>query len=565
MKTYSCDFETTTEPFYNKYGYTRVWVWGAVDLDGYKFKYGNDIKTFISFLSEQKETKLFFHNLGFDCEFIFSYLLTSGYERSEHKKPKSFNSIIDRNGVVYEISIVFENNNQCEIFDSYKKIPLKVEKIPAAFGLPECKGHIDYDMERPEGYEPTQDELDYLYHDCHIVAEAINKQLEQGLDKMTIGSDALNFYMKMIGGEKAFQGLFPTVSYEVDNFIRESYKGGFVYVSPRFRNIEFEGISFDVNSLYPSVYSGNNGPLPYGIPIYFEGEPKEDKEYPVYIVKILVDFEVKEGYLPTIQIKHFSRFLDTEYIIKSNGPVELTLTKPDLELFLEHYNIYFISYLCGYKFRGSTRLFTQYAKYWGDVKIKATEEGNQGMRTIAKLLLNNLYGKLCLATLRLNKQPELDENGIVKYALQDPNYINSVYTACGSFITAYARKQTIEAAQFNYDRFVYADTDSIHLMGTEIPTNIKIDDKLLGYWKCEGTFYGKFLRAKTYIKIKDNHVAITCAGMPDNIKNILTSYEPVKSFANFDYGKSYDGKLLPKRVKGGVVLFNTFFTIKRPK
>ena len=37
MKTYSCDFETTTEPFYNKYGFTRVWVWGAVNLDNDEF------------------------------------------------------------------------------------------------------------------------------------------------------------------------------------------------------------------------------------------------------------------------------------------------------------------------------------------------------------------------------------------------------------------------------------------------------------------------------------------------------------------------------------------------
>ncbi len=566
MKKYSCDFETTTEPFYNKYGFTRVWAWGSVDLDTDEFKHGNDIRTFLLWLEEQAETQLYFHNLSFDSEFIIYYLLTHGYKRTEIKTPKSFNTIIDRNGVIYEMSIIFENKSKCEIFDSYKKIPLKVEQIPKAFGLPEKKGHIDYDLERPEGYEPTEEELDYLYHDCHIVAKAINKQVEQGLDKMTIGSDSLAMYMGMIGGEKAFAGLFPVVSYECDNFIRESYKGGFVYVAPQFRNMTFEGISFDVNSLYPSVYSGNNGLLPYGLPIWFDGEYVYDKNYPLYIIKILVDFEIKPKHIPTIQIKHYSRFLDTEYITKSGGPVELTLTKPDFELFMEHYDIYFISYLGGYKFQGSDKLFTRYANYWGDVKKKAGEEGNQGMRTIAKLLLNNLYGKLCLSTIRINKQPELDqEKECVKYVVQDPEFINSVYTACGSFITAYARKQTIETAQANYDRFVYADTDSIHLIGTDVPDNIKVDDNLLGYWKCEGTFTGKFLRSKTYIKIKDGKVKITCAGMPDNIKEYIAGFEPDEAFKRFDYGKTYDGKLMPKRVKGGIVLFNSTFSIKNVK
>ena len=566
MKTYSCDFETTTEPFYNKYGFTRVWVWGAVDLDSDEFIHDNDISSFIKFLSDKPESKCYFHNLGFDSDFIIYHLLTEGYERTPNKKEKSFDTIIDRNGVIYEMSIVFENGNKCEIFDSYKKIPLKVEKIPKAFGLPEMKGEIDYDLERPEGYIPTQEELAYLYHDCHIVSEALKAQFKQGLTKMTIGSDALEFYTNMIGGPKSFEGLFPTLTYEADNFIRESYKGGFVYTSPRFRNITFKGISYDVNSLYPSVYSGNNGPLPYGLPVWFEGEYQYDEQYPLYIVKLMADFDIKPNHIPTIQIKHYSRFLDTEYIEHSKGPVELTLTKPDLELFLEHYDINFINYLGGYKFAGSTKLFTAYANYWGDVKIKASVEGNEGMRTIAKLLLNNLYGKLCLSTIRINKQPEIDsDKDCVKYVIQEPEYIDSVYTACGSFITAYARCQTIRSAQLNYDRFVYADTDSIHLMGTEEPTNIPIDDNKLGYWKCEGEFEGKFLRAKTYIKIKDGKVKITCAGMPDNIKNLVASLPYEEAFENFDYGKSYDGKLIPKRVKGGIVLFKTQFTIKGVK
>ena len=68
-----------------------------------------------------------------------------------------------------------------------------------------------------------------------------------------------------------------------------------------------------------------------------------------------------------------------------------------------------------------------------------------------------------------------------------------------------------------------------------------------------------------YATPQTGKVKITCAGMPDNIKNLVASLPYEEAFENFDYGKSYDGKLIPKRVKGGIVLFKTQFTIKGVK
>ena len=49
---------------------------------------------------------------------------------------------------------------------------------------------------------------------------------EQGLNKMTIGSDALNVYKKM---NPYFNDFFPVFDYELDSYLRESYRGGFTY------------------------------------------------------------------------------------------------------------------------------------------------------------------------------------------------------------------------------------------------------------------------------------------------------------------------------------------------
>ena len=77
--------------------------------------------------------------------------------------------------------------------------------------------------------------------------------------------------------------------------------------------------------------------------------------------------------------------------------------------------------------------------------------------------------------------PETDEiTEEIDTELRDP-----IYLPYATFVTAYARKYTILTAQkVGIDRVAYIDTDSIHLVGTDVPDAIKdvIDDKELGYW-----------------------------------------------------------------------------------
>ena len=164
---------------------------------------------------------------------------------------------------------------------------------------------------------------------------------------------------------------------------------------------------------------------------------------------------------------------------------------------------------------------------------------------------------------RINE--DYEEHGIfyndVRYTLDKEEYKDPVYTVMGCFITAYARDKTIRSAQSVYDRFIYADTDSLHLEGTEIPDILDIHPTRLGAWKHEGTFCDSlFIRAKTYMESYQKedgsiNTVVTCAGMPDNVKESVT-------YENFHSGSSFSGKLLPKRYEGGIVLTDTLFTIK---
>ena len=131
-----------------------------------------------------------------------------------------------------------------------------------------------------------------------------------------------------------------------------------------------------------------------------------------------------------------------------------------------------------------------------------------------------------------------------------------IYVPYATFVCAQARYKTISAAQANYDNFIYADTDSIHL--TEETDVIDVDDYKLGYWKLEGHYpVAKYIRPKTYIHALEDYTVtdIKCEGMPDTIKK-LCSYDDFKVGAEWSYGK-----LQQARVKGGCLLVDTGYSI----
>ena len=546
----SADFETTVDP-----SDVRVWASCAVDIDTLETVFiGNSIESFFEWLSD-KNTVCYFHNLKFDGEFILSYLLRNGFTYSTEKKDKTFETLITDGGVFYSISVIFEKKNKkykkVVFYDSLKKLPFKVATISKAFNLPDEKLVIDYKAPRPVGHELTDEERAYIVNDCRIVAGALQIQFKEGLKKMTNASDALSHFKEGMTLTH-FEKFFPTFPIELDAFIRKAYKGGYVYLVPRHKNTRgLSGVQFDVNSLYPSVMYEKV--LPYGYPIYFEGAPETTDDYPLFIVHLKCAFELKPDHLPTIQLKNNRAYIETEYLTSSGGDVvDLTLTNVDLDLFLDHYDVYNLEYVSGLKFKGRAGFFKEYIDHWGHIKETTTG----AKRQLAKLMLNSLYGKFATNPNARKKIAELDEDEIVRYKLDDPEERDPVYTAMGCFITAYAREKTIRSGQSVYDRFIYADTDSLKLVGYEIPENLDVHPTRLGAWKNEGTFTDSmWIRAKTYMTTTDEGTKVTCAGMPDNIKDRVT-------YDNFKSGTTFEGKLMPKRCKGGVVLVETTFTIK---
>ena len=569
MKRFTADFETATwledESF--------VWAWALCEVGNCEnIKVGNTIESFFENIQKENNPYVYFHNLKFDGEFILYYLMKNGYEyvNSRERRTKTFSTLISDMGLFYQIEVYFDvgkKTKKVTFIDSLKIINQTVESMPKTFKIPEKKLEIDYNYPREVGHILTKEETDYVKNDVVIVAKALEYLFNMGLTKMTAGSNALSEYKNIMKLNK-FRSLYKPLNYEIDRDIRRAYRGGFTYLNPLYKGKSVaSGEVLDVNSLYPSVMY--NEILPFGEPFFYEGKYIEDKVYPLYIQRLVCSFKIKDGKIPTIQIKH-SRFVDNEYLTDSGiEPVALTLTSVDLKLFLEQYDVWDLTYISGWKFKGMRGLFTTYIDKWITVKNESTLSGNKGMRQVAKIMLNSLYGKFATSLDVQSKIPYL-ENDIVKYMLSEKEKKDGVYLPMGAFITAYARDKTIRTSQaikdysinkYGIDMYCYSDTDSIHtiLPIEELKQFCEIDDVKLGAWKHESHFTkAKFIRQKTYLEEIDGEIQITCAGLPQRC------YDQV-SWDNFKEGLKVNGKLAFNHVKGGINLVETEFTIKHDK
>ena len=270
------------------------------------------------------------------------------------------------------------------------------------------------------------------------------------------------------------------------------------------------------------------------------------------------------------------------------------MTMTDYYLFLEHYNVYDFEILDGCFFGAIKGIFDEYIDKYKKMKL----ESKGAMRELAKLFLNNLYGKMASNTDSSFKLAYIREDQSIGYMpVTEYNKIPG-YIPIGSAITSYARNFTIRTAQKNYHGknkrgFIYADTDSIHCdLNPEDLVGVPIHDKNFCHWKLESYWdVAIFTRQKTYIEhvthedgieIDEPYYNIKCAGMPQKCKRLfelsmkpddeidfteLTDEEAEfvrtkRTLEDFKIGLCVPGKLIPKRIKGGTLLVETTYEMR---
>lgn len=651
------DFETTV---YKGQVNTEVWASALVELFSDKVTILHSIaETFDYLVSLNCNVVVYYHNLKFDGAFWLSYLLvdkkfTQAYDKIGDKETdvkwkqqfKMFNntfkySISDR-GMWYSI-IVKVKNHFIEIRDSLKLLPFSVERIGESFGTKHKKLDMEYTGFRYAGCEITKEEQEYIANDVLVVKEALEIMFKQGHNKLTIGSCCLEEYKKICRSSLEIQldyaEMFPNLydfkidkqEHKYDNagdWLRKSYRGGWCYlVKGKENKIKTNGTTADVNSLYPSMMSSKSGnKYPIGLPKFWTGNFIPDqalKENMYYFVRIKTRFYIKDNYLPFIQIKGDLKYKGTEsletsdvynhenddyfpYYIDKNGniqqaKVELTLTMTDYQLIKEHYELVDFEIIDGCYFYSMVGIFDEYINKYAKIK----KESKGALRELAKLFLNNLYGKMASSTDSSFKIAYVKDDKSIGFMQVVENEKKPGYIAIGSAITSYSRNFTIRAAQKNYygaekRGFIYADTDSIHcdLLPQEIK-GIEVDDKEFCCWKLESCWdKAIFTRQKTYIEhvTHENLIPleeskqynnIKCAGMPKKCKDLFEismqgtadvnenwsdeekeflfdkDNKPiVRDYSDFKVGLKVPDKLRPIRIRGGVLLVNTTYEMR---
>lgn len=654
FRFFVCDFETTV---YKGQTSTEVWASASVEMYTEKVNIFHSIEEQFNYFIEQNcNIVAYYHNLKFDGSFWLSYLLVElGYNQAYNKigdgelsiewknekdmDNKTFKYSISDKGQWYSI-IIKVNNHIIEIRDSLKLLPFSVKRIGESFKTKHKKLDMEYKGFRYAGCEITDEEKQYIANDVLVVKEALEILFDEGHNKLTIGSCCLSEYKKICKhstkNQLEYDEMFPdiyNINLDVSKFryknvgeyVRKSYRGGWCYlVKGKENKIYTKGTTADVNSLYPSMMSSESGnKYPIGVPHFWKGDFIPDvalAQNKYYFVRIKTRFYLKPNMLPFIQIKNNLLYKSTEMLETSdvydkntnqyythykdlNGNmtdtrVELTLTMTDYELIKEHYELVDFEILDGCWFYTQIGIFDEYIDKYKKIKM----ESKGAMRELAKLFLNNLYGKMASNEDSSFKFAYIKEDKSIGFIPIAEANKKAGYIPVGSAITSYARNFTIRAAQKNYHGvnkrgFIYADTDSIHcdLEPNQIK-GIKVHDKNFCCWKLESCWdTAVFTRQKTYIehithenleKIDNSYYNIKCAGMPQKSKDLFNlsmqgnadingewtdeernflfkDNKPIKrELSDFKIGLKVPDKLLPKRIRGGILLVETSYEMR---
>lgn len=589
---------------------TRVWCTSLTCIDEPGVYVDTCLTDFINRIGAiDVDMVIYFHNLTWDAYFIMAYLASVGYRFRDNREVSDDEqwtvgegevvTLAGGSGTMYSVKFRL-GGKLVELRDSLKLLPFSVDAIGKSFGTKrkKLKGTVDYGKERPEGYVMTETERRYAENDVLVVAEAL-KMLDditpEWRECLTIGAMCMREYLHTYRGATrktrydSYRLRFPELDPEMDLELRKGYFGGWCYVNPKIQDrVLGPGHVYDVNSLYPYAMHGRVYPCghPHDTDRSFADVARSDTPY---FVRFEAAFHLRDGCFPFLQHgRHI--FGEQTHITDCPEGMELTLCRPDFELFMECYETEYINVIKVWTFDAVESPFDTYIDKWYTTKQEATHTGNKVLRQFAKLMLNNLYGKFAQSPVGHAKMFEVSDGYVTSTEYMDER--KGGYIPVGAYITAYARGVTVRAANANHETFCYSDTDSIHLSAKA--KGIDVDPYRLGAWDNESDYTAaRFVRQKTYMEIdaKTGEPDIKAAGCPAECKtrmryrvttvndNGVNVFRPLEydddgkivseergtreMLDRFTYGLVETGKKRRVRVKGGVILVPTTFRISK--
>jgi len=455
------------------------------------FRSTKDLMKFI-FSKQVKERTIFAHYGGkYDFRFFLDYAV---FHPDEYK----IISMIPRGSGFLNIIIQSKKTKKSIKFAcSSALLSYSLEKLSKSFQVERPK--IDYDFSKLKKMKKASKELlFYMEQDHYALYEVIQKFSDWddiqivGLAD-TISSQALRIFKKLYCPVQIYD--LGKSCPQVDIFVRNAFIGGRTEIfKPLFNSKSSEIFCYDVNSLYPFVMANND------FPNEFEGYSYDFSKDQLSIVHCQV--EAPDINIPFLGIKHKGK------LIFPIGTFSGYWTNKEL-IYAQKLGYKIVNIFKVANFRNAGRIFEKYVERYYSIRTKADVDGVSS--TIAKQLLNHLFGRFCLNLdreelvfdygqdgIKPHYEIKVSENSFYRISKKEKRIDSLTNSAIGTFVTAYARLHMHELMTIIGEKNIYyTDTDSIF-------TTKKIDTGIeLGQLKRE---YSKikiqkacFLLPKSYI------------------------------------------------------------------
>lgn len=569
---------------------------------------------------------IYFHNMAFDAYNILYALLTLVYIYTDDIK-----QLLIQDSRWYTFRLNYRGVS-LEFRDSYNLISQPLNSFQKTFGLSIGKSTEDSWKDRMDEVATVNALLnrtesglmEYALLDVDVLQAGLDKfwELQGGkkASKLTAASLAYSEWLSVIEehGYRTSDGVhhegfieedkkkkltivmdndMPKFIHDITNY---TYRGAVCYPNPDYTNKTLKGIYvyIDANSLYPSAMlpsvQGRNRYnqmelthyYPVGVPVRLKSMPSEeimnDRRY-VSFLKLRIKAKIKQdAVIPFVSLGRqgrvgmsFNRPYHTNDFLREIDET-FWVTSIDYRSIQNYYDIEEQEFIEGIIYtpeNTSNDIFNEYISKWRKIKEQAAREGNAGLKQLAKIMLNSLYGKFAQSIDNIETFLEFGENGCLTVREGSFDGKTSLKNmGIAAMITSYAREILLDVANLlSPNEFLYCDTDSIIMTesGWRKIREVKglLDKAEFGCWDVEHIVKEvKILHQKCYMITefeafqrdhKRERTVVKCAGASEDIKRYI-------QYDNFNRGETIKGARMKKAKQtiGGITLESRPFSIK---
>lgn len=476
-----------------------------------KVYYGRELWGFFDLLMDIPEDInliIWVHNLSFEFHFlqnIFGEMEI--FARMPHKPMKV-------------VPLDFPN---IEFRCTYMLTRLSLDSWGKSLGVKKMVGDLDYRKIRTPLTPLTPAELNYCKQDCLVVYAGIQDYLKRYETQQkipltqtgTVRREVKSMLLSDAAYHKRIKKLVPHNAREY-KMLQEIFAGGYTHANRLHAGVVQEGRieHYDFASHYPTMLIGNKYPCSPWAYIGRRFPRQYDPENNAYILHVIFNRIESVKYNSYIQViksgihtcpyqtrecrcKWKSPKIDNGRVIRAHK-LEIWLTEQDFEIIKQSYKWDSMEVLGVWK-SGKDYLPKAFVEYilelYGNKTTLKGVKGSEDLYAQSKQYLNSLFGMAVTALMQSNVHFDNDDKSwsidkltqeAVEQRLKDLRFWSPrerryfLSYSWGCWCTAYARKALWDCL-LKYDREVlYADTDSLFILGDSdfSEYNSKIVEKL---------------------------------------------------------------------------------------